>query len=172
MSELRHVQGLDQVIANMRHIVSEKGIKGHMRKAVLAGSYVVRDAARAKAPVWTGRLQAAIITKYIPEQSKAGTVTYFVLAKSGKKFSQQSFMQRGFDMTNWRATKTKVVGLDAFYWRFVEFGTYKMPAQPFLRPAFDENRDRALGMITLYLKQGFDQSVRAFGKSRVLDYMR
>ena len=29
----------------------------------------------------------------------------------------------------------------AFYMRFLEFGTVKMPARPFLRPALDEERD-------------------------------
>ena len=31
-------------------------------------------------------------------------------------------------------------GTDEYYWLFIEFGTSKMPAQPFLRPALDENR--------------------------------
>lgn len=33
------------------------------------------------------------------------------------------------------------VGEDVFYWYFVEYGTAKMSAQPYLRPAFDENKD-------------------------------
>lgn len=32
------------------------------------------------------------------------------------------------------------VGEDIFYWFFVEFGTAKDAAQPFLRPAYDENK--------------------------------
>jgi HK97 gp10 family phage protein len=32
----------------------------------------------------------------------------------------------------------------AFYGRFVEFGTSKMAAQPFLRPAYDAARSKAI----------------------------
>jgi HK97 gp10 family phage protein len=43
----------------------------------------------------------------------------------------------------------------AYYWdRFVEFGTSKMPAQPFARPAYDADKEQAaeaiqLGLISL-----------------------
>jgi HK97 gp10 family phage protein len=33
---------------------------------------------------------------------------------------------------------------DAFYWRFIEFGTVKMGARPFLRPAFDGGKGEAV----------------------------
>ncbi len=33
------------------------------------------------------------------------------------------------------------VGKDVFYWYFVEYGTSKMSAQPYLRPAFENNKD-------------------------------
>lgn len=35
-------------------------------------------------------------------------------------------------------------GETAFYWHMVERGTVKMPAVPFLRPAFDHNKDAAV----------------------------
>ncbi len=39
------------------------------------------------------------------------------------------------------------IGFSAPYASYVEFGTYKMAAQPFLRPAFDEAELRALSAI-------------------------
>jgi len=39
------------------------------------------------------------------------------------------------------------VGDDAFYWYFIEKGTYKMSAQPFVRPAFDNNERKVKKMI-------------------------
>lgn len=38
----------------------------------------------------------------------------------------------------WRAsglTGRVEIGVDAFYWHFIEYGTVKMRAQPFIRPA-------------------------------------
>lgn len=39
------------------------------------------------------------------------------------------------------------IGFSAEYASYVEFGTYKMAAQPFLRPAFDEAELQALSAI-------------------------
>lgn len=40
-----------------------------------------------------------------------------------------------------------LIGFDAPYASYVEFGTYKMEAQPFLRPAFDDAELQALSAI-------------------------
>jgi len=37
--------------------------------------------------------------------------------------------------------------VDAYYWRFVEFGTAKMAARPFMRPAFEAKKGDALEAI-------------------------
>ena len=39
------------------------------------------------------------------------------------------------------------VGYDADYASAVEYGTYKMEAQPFLRPAMDENEEEILSAV-------------------------
>lgn len=41
------------------------------------------------------------------------------------------------DLTGWVG-----VGSDAFYWRFLEFGTVNMSARPFFRPAAEEYRSQ------------------------------
>ena len=41
---------------------------------------------------------------------------------------------------------------DPFYWRFVEFGTSKMPAQPFLQPAFVSKKEQAAREIITTLR--------------------
>jgi HK97 gp10 family phage protein len=39
------------------------------------------------------------------------------------------------------------IGFEADYASYVEFGTYKMAAQPYLRPAFDNVEEEALSAI-------------------------
>ena len=45
---------------------------------------------------------------------------------------------------------------DPFYWRFVEFGTSKMPAKPFMRPAFEQSKEKAETEIIKTLKDGIE----------------
>ena len=47
---------------------------------------------------------------------------------------------------------------DAFYWHFVEFGTVKAAAKPFLRPAFDENVSQAIEAMRDRLKARIDKA--------------
>ena len=42
---------------------------------------------------------------------------------------------------------------DPYYWRFVEFGTSKMPAKPFLRPAFEQTKEQASSAIISTLRE-------------------
>lgn len=47
---------------------------------------------------------------------------------------------------------------EAFYWRFLEFGTVKMAAQPFIRPSFVSSRAQARNEI----RDGIRDSVEGF----------
>jgi HK97 gp10 family phage protein len=48
----------------------------------------------------------------------------------------------------------------AFYGMFVEYGTRRVKAQPFLRPAFDENQDKIHEVITEKLGQAIAKAVK------------
>lgn len=57
--------------------------------------------------------------------------------------------------------KGKKTGNSAFYWHMVEYGTSKMTAQPYLRPAFHNNKDIAVNRFGDKLKQAIDKAVRS-----------
>lgn len=89
------------------------------RKAVRAGAVVFRDAVRANAPVRSGLLKRSISVDTVRGLAIAGVKFKKVLIKKkGKKGKHKS---------------------TPFYWYFLEHGTSKMSAQPFVRPAFDSN---------------------------------
>lgn len=48
-------------------------------------------------------------------------------------------------------------GESAFYWQFIEFGTRQMNAIPFLRPAFDGNKDQAVIRFKNQLKKAIEK---------------
>lgn len=130
------VLGLDELARQLKTL-PEKLAKNGLRAAVNAGAEVIRKDAANRAPVATGRLKKAIYKKQIREKSNNNQQTFFVGARSGKKYRQKN--------------------QDAYYWRFLEFGKAKMPAQPFLRPAFDTNKTRAVEAIAKKLKQRIDE---------------
>jgi len=45
-----------------------------------------------------------------------------------------------------------------------EFGTYKEPAQPFMRPAWDANKMKALGTIKLELEAEIDKAAKRMAR--------
>lgn len=93
------------------------------RKAVRAGAVVFRDAVRAKVPVRSGVLKRSISVDTVRGSATAGVKFKKVLVKKkGKKGKHKS---------------------TPFYWYFLEHGTSKMSAQPFVRPAFDANVKKA-----------------------------
>ena len=117
----------------------ERVARNGLRVSVYAGAKVVRDEARARAPKAVqslgpnqpppGTLKRSVIMKHIPELSSLTRQTFFVTVRHGKKYRKQG--------------KKGNLSQDAWYWRFVEFGTRKMRARPFLRPALEARRREA-----------------------------
>lgn len=64
------------------------------------------------------------------------------------------------NVKNKEGTKYILVGVDkgdnskVFYGKFLEFGTSKMPARPFLQPAYEKNKDNIKRTIAETLKEG------------------
>ena len=132
------IEGLAELGKALRELPARVARNG-LRVSVYAGAKVVRDEARARAPKAQqslgpnqpppGTLKRSVIMKHIPELSSLTRQTLFVTVRHGKKYRKQG--------------KKGNLSQDAWYWRFVEFGTQKMRAQPFLRPALEAKRREA-----------------------------
>lgn len=157
-SELIHVQGLDQLARALRGLPTRVA-RNSLRGAVYAGAKLIRDEARLKAPVASeaqakqeppGTLRRSVIMKQIPQLSNNERQTFFVTVRHGKKYRNQG--------------KRGGLSQDAWYWRFVEFGTVKMAARPFLRPAFESKKHQALAAIKNRLSERIEQAVQELRK--------
>jgi len=104
-----------------------------LRSSVSAGAAVIRNDARNRAPVDTGEMKKDIQIKRERDAQGEMSAKYSVFVRSGKKSRLSG--------------KSRDVQKDSFYWRFVEFGTSKMAAQPFLRPAFEAKKEDAIKAI-------------------------
>lgn len=162
MADLAHVAGLSDLAAALRELPRRIG-RNVLRGAVAAGASEVRAEARTKAPVYTGdvaqghpppgTLKRAIYQKQIRELSDDQTQVFFVGVRQGKKYRKMG--------------KKGDKSMDAYYWRFVEFGTSKMAARPFLRPAFEASKMDAVERIRDYLAERIPREVEALpGASR------
>lgn len=138
MADLQNVQGLKELQAALKDL-PERIARNVLRGAVGAGAAVIRKEARGRAPVATGTLKRAIYQKQIRELSSQVKQTFYVGARKGKKYRYQG--------------KKGTLSQDAYYARFVEFGTAKMAARPFLRPAFEAKKGEAVQAIKDYLAQ-------------------
>ena len=58
----------------------------------------------------------------------------------------------------------ETVNWPPFWWRFVEFGTAKMAAKPFMRPAFDVSSQQALSLITNKLAAEVEKEAAKLGR--------
>jgi HK97 gp10 family phage protein len=154
------VQGLDLLARNLRGLTDDMRQRG-LRSATAAAAVLVRDEARTRAPVETGKLREALYVVRDRAQESDESAVYHVGVRAGKKAQ--------------RIGKKKK-NLDAFYWKFVEFGHFTrapgakrsdskvkrtlrralhkvrfIAARPFLRPALEHSRDRVVAKIAQVL---------------------
>ncbi|MBP8101801.1 MAG: hypothetical protein KDG56_14715 [Ottowia sp.] len=88
--------------------------------------------------------------KQIGELSGPQKQTFFVTVRQGKQYRNQG--------------KKGNLSQDAWYWRFVEFGTVKMSAKPFLRPAFEGKKMEAVDAIKQRLAERVERAAQELKK--------
>jgi len=111
--------------------------KNVMRGATAAIAKDTRDDARARAPVDEGNLRDNIV--HGRRRGRPGQIKASVSVRTEGKADS---------------------GKNAFYWRFVEYGTQKMAKIPFLRPAFDALATRLSAVLQRYLPARVEKELR------------
>lgn len=141
------VEGLRELSRALREL-PVRIARNDLQAATMAGAAVIRNEARLHAPVYTGKvseghpppgtLRKAIVSKAIAELSTNTKRVAYVVVRHGKRFQHVG---------------KKNINRDAYYWRFVEFGTKKMSARPFMRPAFEAKKREAVEAIKARLAE-------------------
>ena len=123
--------------------LNDKMQKKILRSAVVAGAQVVKkrakQIARSKGIEDTGALIRNIAGK-VEKQRSPEYVQINIGVRHGKP--------------NPKAKRQD----DPFYWHMHEFGTSKMAARPFIRPAFEETKEEALGAMVERVKKGLENA--------------
>ena len=102
-----------------------------MTGAIRAGANVIRDEARIRVPKKTKDLAKSIVS--IKRRAETRNQVKFSVTPS-----------RGKNKAGWRA-------------HFIEFGTSKMSAKPFLRPAFEASENKSLDAAKDYIAKRIPQ---------------
>lgn len=160
MAEFR-IEGLDKVLATMRAIgpeLSKKGARTAMRKA----ANVVRDAAKANAERFDRPETPLKIADNIAVQFASRTLkrTGDVMFRVGVRGGARAYGNTQANRASGRVGKTYATGGSTFYWRFKEFGTVKQRAEPFMRPALEDNVDKATSVAVTELNKAIDRIAR------------
>lgn len=113
-----------------------------MRRVALKGVSV----AKARAPVDEGILRDSIKTRRLPKRKarEEGLTVGYVVAP----------MSKGGAAEGGRSKPASVIGV------FKEFGTEKMPPDPFMRPMADEMRNEIQGGVLQEMGEELDRAVR------------
>lgn len=118
------IDGLDEIREQLKDVGIREG-RNLMRATIRAVAVKVQKAAIDKAPVDEGNLKRSLKVRARRSHPDAPVFEVWAGSTGGAKF-------------------------DAFYWRFVEYGTSgktAQPARPFIRPAVEEIRAQLPGIL-------------------------
>ena len=166
------IEGLDGLLDALKAlppaIASKNG--GPARIALAKAAKLIRDDARARAPKDTGALAANIVMKRDSRPDRHGVGERYTVGVRGGSLSTYSDTKR--NRRKGLVGKKYNKSSQTYYWRFNEFGTKtemgteKMPARPFLRPAFERNAIAGLNLIAEELTRGIERAAKKVARSR------
>ncbi|APC45954.1 hypothetical protein QHH_42 [Halomonas phage QHHSV-1] len=158
------IQGLEAVIGKLKaleELPRQKTTRFALRKA----ANLVRDAAQANAsrlddPTTSQNIAANIAVALDKKRYRQDDeIKMRVGVKGGARgFAAAVGELRGQGKGN--------PGGDTYYWRFLEFGTEHMRAQPFMRPALESNSGAATGEFVSQFEKAITRAIRRANKAK------
>jgi HK97 gp10 family phage protein len=157
--DLKGLRNLHSALLELPDRVAKRALA----KGTSEGARVIRDAARDRAPVYTGDPQAGhpppgtLKRSIFIKRARDSTPTrahYEVFCRMAYNYNLKSGM-RGVQAYG---------RFDAFYARWVEYGTAKMGPRPFMRPAFSSKWKDAATTITNALQAAVSAEAQAAPK--------
>ena len=124
-----------------------KDVGLHLDKITAAAKGGMRKAAQAGAQVYYNELRERVPMSAKPHKSGKKTYTPGNLRRA--IYQAYADGESREDLAVYRISWNKS---EAFYGKFLEFGTSKMAAKPFLRPAYDAARPRAISAVMAVMR--------------------
>ncbi|AIL09782.1 HK97-gp10 family putative phage morphogenesis protein [Stenotrophomonas maltophilia] len=165
MAEQVKIDGLDGLLRSLREApkaIQGRAVQAGMRK----GGNVIRDDARRRAPRSSGFMVSQIVTRRANTKSRQragvgqGGEYFTVGVKTGRR---RKYANTKRNRRRGRVGKVYEEAGWAYYWRFKEFGTRKMRAEPFLTPAGEAKGPEAAQVIINETWSALDRQLKKGG---------
>lgn len=148
--------GVDETVKTMKAIpaaIRAKGARFAMRKA----ANIVRDAARRGALQVDDPRTARVIAENIVVRN---STRYFKQTRDIKlRIGVMGGAKVPKPLPDDVENKKQSPGGYTFHWRFKEFGTAKTPAEPFMRPALEQNIDKCTAEYVTQLDKWLGRNI-------------
>lgn len=169
------MNGLDELnkkLEGLSYDVQKKGGRFALRKA----AQVLRDAARSGAASLNDPETPAVIAKNIMERwssqynKRTGDLMFRVGVMGGAFGKAAGDTQGLYGDKFTKATRKRgamggdLPGGDTRHWAYLEFGTEKMPARPFIQPAVEGNLQQATNVFMKQFDAAIGRAIKKQGK--------
>ncbi len=143
------VDGIEGLEKNLNNIQDK--ISAVLAPAAKAGADIIRDEARRRAPIMTGNLRRGIISQITWDKGKSAAFAGAGMDKSmNETFVKFGQPQKRAKLSEAKTLKQLVKAPTPkryYYPSAQEYGTKNMPANSFMRPAFDSKKNAARNEI-------------------------
>lgn len=149
------VEKLKATIASVKYDMSRKGGRFALRKAAnFIARKVEEGAARLNDPKTPQDISANVAVRFSSRTFKrTGDLMFRVGILGGA----------GGNMSH-KKQESKWPGGDTRHWRLLEFGTEKMAARPFVRPALEQNIGQATHEFVTHYQKALDRAIKRAAK--------
>lgn len=172
--KMRGLKELRMILLSMpAEMVSRNG--GPVKQALSEACEPIRELAEKLAPRDKGKLQISLYKFRDRNPKQHGLTERYVIGvrrgKLGKKKREMMTVRGafgiGFNRTRTVREPQNLKANEAPYGRFVEFGTSKMEAQPFMRPSFDVNHKAAALLLQSSLSRRLTQIAKKLRRQSI-----
>lgn len=169
--KIEGIEALSKRLEGMKYEAQRAGGRFALRKA----AQVVRDAAKKNAmrindPQTSEEIFRNITERWGSRYNKRTGDLMFRVGVLGGVFGKLngdvtgSYGSKFTKATRARGAISSGPGGDTRHWGYVEFGTEKMAAQPFLRPALEQNIPQVTRVFITEWNKSIDRAIKKAGK--------
>jgi len=146
--EFKNAEELERALRQLPAKLQKRAVKSALRK----GANVIKKAAQQNARRFDDLETAAKVWKEITVRTGKRRRNGDVVMRVGVKGGAKRYVDNKENRRKGRVGGSYEGSGEVYYWRFLEFGTAKMRAQPFMRPAMSEHWREAMDTVSKALE--------------------